>query len=100
DVHSVFIDDGPEAVAVGKVGSAFVHERSGAVGQGPKHDVRVAGNPADVCGTPIDVVFFNVEDVAMSGGYADQVTGGSVHDALRLAGGSAGVEDEKHVLGV
>ena len=100
NVHAVLIDDGPEAVAIGEIGRALVHERSAAVGQRPVDDVGMPGDPADVGGAPVDVVLLDVEDVVMRGRRADQVAAGGVHDALGFAGGAAGVEDEEHVLGV
>jgi hypothetical protein len=41
-----------------------------------------------------------VEDVAVGVGHLGQVAAGGVQDALRLPGGSGGVEDEQRVLGV
>ncbi len=46
----------PEAVEVGEVGRALVHEDGGAVLEGAVDDVAVAGDPADVGGAPVDVV--------------------------------------------
>src|SRR5205823_4951106 len=56
DGDRVLLDDVPEAVLVGKVGRALVHDAGGAIGQWAVDDVRVAGDPANVGGTPEDVL--------------------------------------------
>ena len=60
----------------------------------------MAGDPADVGGAPVDVVVFEVENDLRGVGGVGQVAAGGVVDALGLAGGAGGVEDEQHVLGV
>src|SRR5262249_23728280 len=50
------VDDLPEAGEVWEIGGAFVHEACGAVLHGTVDDVRVASDPADVSGAPVDVV--------------------------------------------
>ena len=92
--------DVPEAAVVGEVGGTLVHERGGPVAQRAVDDVAVAGDPADVGGAPVDVVVLDVEDAAGGEVDAGQVAGGGVDDALGLAGGAAGVEDEEQVFGV
>ena len=52
---AVAFDDVPKAVALGEVGGALVHQRGHAVGQQAVDDVAVAGDPAAVGGTPVDV---------------------------------------------
>jgi acyl-CoA synthetase (AMP-forming)/AMP-acid ligase II len=60
----------------------------------------VAGDPADIGGAPEDVAVVVVEDVLMGHRGIDEVAAGGVHDALGLAGGAGGVEDEERVFGV
>ena len=85
---------------VGPVGRAFVHERRRAGGQRTIDDVAVPGDPADVGGAPVDVFVADVED-PLDGLLGEQVVAGrGVHDALRLAGRAAGVEDEERVFAV
>ncbi len=100
NVDAILLDDRPEPAAVGKVRSAFVHQRCGAIGQRAVDDVRVPGHPANVRRAPVDVVLLHVKNVAVSGGDADQISGRGMHNAFGFAGGAAGVKDIEHVLGV
>ena len=100
DGDFVAVDDVPEAVGLGKVGRAFVHQAGGAVLQRAVDDVAVAGDPADVGGAPVDVFFFEVEDPFGGEVGADGVAAGGVDDALGLSGGAGGVEDVERMLGV
>ena len=90
----------PPAVLVREVGRPFVDHAGGAVAQRPEDDVAVSGHPADVGRAPVDRVGLDVEDVVVRGGHADEVAGGGVHDALRLGGGAAGVQQVEEILGV
>src|SRR5271155_441993 len=100
DVDLVALDDGPETVGLGMVGSAFVHEGGGAVLQRAVDDVAVAGDPSDVGGTPVGVFFFQIEDPF--GGYvgADGIAAGGVDYAFGFAGGAGGVQDIERMLGI
>src|SRR5436190_2169149 len=62
DRDLVPLDDVPEAILFRPVGRPFVdhHRRSG--GERTVDDVRVAGDPSDVGGAPVDVVLLQVED--------------------------------------
>ena len=100
DVDLVAVDDAPEAVGLGKVGRAFVHQAGGAVLQRAVDDVAVAGDPADVGGAPVGVFFLEIEDPFGGEVGADGIAAGGVHNALRLAGGAGGVEDVERMLGV
>ena len=84
----------------GKFGRTFVHQRRRAVGQRAVDDVAVARDPADVGGAPVDILIVQIEDVFGGDIRPDHVAAGGVDDSLGLAGRSAGVEDEKRVLGV
>ena len=59
------------------------------------------GDPADVGRAPVDVGFgLQVEDGLVRVGALGEVAAGGVQDALGLAGGAGGVQDEERVLGV
>ena len=100
DGAGVLLDDGPETIPVGVVGRAFVHHRGRAVGQRAVDDVAMAGDPTDVSGAPVHIVFLEVEDPLAGGVGAGHVAAGGVDDALGLARGAAGVQHEQHVLAV
>ena len=100
DGDAVSLDDPPEAVALGPVGRALVHQDRGAVGERAVDDVGMPGDPADVGGAPEDVLVLQVEDVLGGRGDVGEVAAGGVDDALGLSGGARGVEDEEQVLGV
>src|SRR5690606_36658576 len=71
-----------------------------AVGKRTVYDVAVAGDPADIGGAPVDVPVTVIEDVSMRHRSVDEIAAGGVQHALRLAGGTGGVEDEKRILGL
>ena len=84
----------------GKSRRALVHHRGSAVGQGAIDDIAMAGDPANVGGTPVDVLLLKVKDPLGGGVDAHHVSPRSVDNAFGLAGGPASVEDKKHVLAV
>src|SRR5699024_7396144 len=89
------------AVLVRGVGSALVDHAGGAVGERAVHAIGVAGDPADVGGAPVDVLAgLVVEHDVVRVGRLREVAARGVDDALGLAGGAGGVEDEQGVLGV
>ena len=101
DGDLVVVDDFPEAVVFGPVGCALVHQDGGgAVEQRAVDDVAVAGDPADVGGAPEDVFLLEVEDVFAGEVGLDRVAAGGVEQALGLAGGAGGVEQEERVFGI
>ena len=100
DGDFVSVDDLPETVGAGVVGSAFVHEGGGSVSKDAVNDVAVSGHPSDVGGTPIGVFFFEVKDVFRGEVGSDHVSAGGVEDAFGLAGGAGGVEYVERVFGV
>ena len=59
----VAVDDIPESVPLRVVGSAFVHEKCGAVEQRSVNHVAVSGNPAYIGGTPVDVLILDIKNV-------------------------------------
>ena len=100
DVHAIFVNDGPEAVAVRIIRRALIHQRSRAIRQRTIHDIGMAGDPADIRGAPVDIFFLDIENVAVRRGDAHQISGGSVHDTFGFASCAAGVENEEHVFGI
>ena len=62
DRDLVLLDDLPEAVLLRPVGRALVDHHRRARGERTVDDVRVAGDPADVGGAPVDVFFLQIED--------------------------------------
>ena len=98
DIRLVALDDRPPAVLVGKVRRALVNDSRGAIGQRPKNDVAVAGDPADVGGAPVNGIRLDVEDVVVSCRYADQVASGGVNDPLRLGRRTARIQKVQKVL--
>ncbi len=81
------------------VGHPFEHDGGGAVGKRPVDQIGVAGDPAHVGGTPVDVLFVVVEDVLEGEGGIDQIAAGGVQHPLGFAGGAGGVEDEERIFG-
>ena len=74
--------------------------RGGAVAQRAVDDVAVARHPADVGGTPVHVLFAEIEDPLVSERHAEKIAGRRVQDALGFAGRAAGVQDEERMLAV
>ena len=58
----VAVNNFPEAIFLGEVGRAFVHHDARAIRERAVDDVAVAGDPADVGGAPVDVVFVQIEN--------------------------------------
>ena len=87
-------------VVLGPVGSAFVHHDGGSVLQRTVNDVAVAGDPADICGAEVDVVFLEIKDVLAGEVGLDGVAAGRVYETLRFACRPAGVEKVERVFGV
>jgi hypothetical protein len=87
-----------KAAGVRGAGHPFVHEAGGPVGEGTVHDVAVAGNPADIGGTPVDIGIPMVEGPLEGHVGVEVVAPGGVDDPLGLAGGAAGIEDERAYL--
>ena len=69
----MLIDDLPEARSRRVIGHTFEDQAGRAVGQWAVDDVAVAGDPADVGGTPVDIAFVVVEHVLVGHGRHQQV---------------------------
>src|SRR5580700_7865119 len=100
NVHAIFVDDGPEAIAIRIVRGALIHHGCGAVRERAIDYIRVARDPPNVRGAPVDVGLLDVEDVMMRRSRTKEIACGGMHDALGLAGGSAGIEEKEHILGI
>ena len=100
DVHLVTINDRPESVRLGEIGSTFVHQAGGAVLQWSIHNVAVAGNPANVCCTPIGVFFLQIENQLGSVVGTHRIAARGVNDALGFSCRAGGVKDVEGMLSV
>ncbi len=101
DGHLVVLDDLPESIGLGIVGGTLVDHRRRPVGEGSIDDVAVAGYPADIGGTPVDVgIGLDVEYQVVSGGHLGQIAALGVDDALGPARGPGCVEDVERIFGV
>ena len=111
--HAIALDDVPEPVLrplstitgtgteYRRVRRPLVHDRGAAVGEGPVHDVAVAGHPPDVGRAPVDVLLGSqVERVPVGVGHLREVAAGRVHDALGLRRRTRRVEQVQQLLGV
>ncbi len=100
NIDAVLLDDLPHAIRLGTIRHALIEEAGAAVGKNAVGDVAVAGDPADVGRTEVDILRLDIEVVLRRHVRAEQVARRGVQDALRLARAAAGVEDEKRVLAV
>lgn len=98
--HPVLFDHIPVAGEVGVRRSALEDDRGAAQKQGRIHNVGVAGDPADVATTEEAVIIVDIKHILARQGSTEKVSGGSVHNTLRLASRARGVEQEQWVLGV
>ena len=99
-VHAVPLAQLPGDLGAGVVGHALPAEHRGAAGEGAVDDEGVPHDPADVRSAPVDVPVGDLEEGPGQVGHSHQVPAGGVHDALGLAGGAGGVEDEQRILRV
>jgi hypothetical protein len=96
----VLFDEFPPATGVRAVGGALKEQLRGAVSQRRVDHISAAGDPADVCGAPLDIRFWmQVKDVLVREGALREVATAGVHDALGPARGAAGVHNIKGMLG-
>ena len=80
--HSVFFDDLPESPEIWLIRRALVHYLRGSIGERAVNDVRMPGDPPDISGAPVNILFADVEDVFKRGVGACQVTAAGVENAL------------------
>lgn len=96
----VLLDHVPVAREVRVCGRALEHHRRRTQQQGRVDDISVAGDPADVTTAEEAVVLVDVEHILAGGSGTHQITGGRVHDTLRLARGTRGVKQEERIFRV
>lgn len=60
----------------------------------------MAGDPAEIGSTPVDVAVVVVEDILVRHCGIDEIAAGGVHHALRFAGGAGCTDDEQRVFRV
>ena len=89
---AVLLDQPPPDAGVGTDRQAFVEDRRHAGDERAVDDVAVADDPADVAGREVGLAGLAAEDVLHARGERDRVAAGVALDALRPAGGAAGVE--------
>ena len=100
NIDAVSLDQRPEPILLRPVRSALVHQDRRAGGERPVDDVAVARDPSDIGGTPVDVLVAKVEHQPGRRIRADQIAPRRVDDSFGFAGGSRGVKDVEHVLGI
>jgi hypothetical protein len=96
----VLCADLPVSAEIGVCGSALEDHSGDTENQRSVDDVSVAGDPAHVTTAEEDIRVVDVEDILAGHGGAQKVAGGCVHDALGLASGARGVQQEERVLRV
>ena len=97
EVDAEALDQLPGDLGRRIVRHALAAEYGRADRQRPVDDERMADDPADVRGAPVDVALADLVEGARQVGHADHVPAGGVNDAFRLPGGARGVEDEQRV---
>ncbi len=74
---------------IGVIKRALITKQGGAVRKPTGHGLNGKGEPADVSGTPVDVIQLRADLPLHIGPRADQEARGAVDHALRLALGAA-----------
>ena len=98
--HTEFLDDFPEAIRLRPIWGSLVKNAGGSIGKRAVYKVAVPGDPAHIGGAPVNILFFEVEDVFARGSRAGHVAASRVQNAFRLPGGSACVKDEQRMFAV
>ena len=57
-------------------------------------------DPANIGGTPVKVVFMQIENVLGGHGSAEEIPAGGVENSFRLTSRAAGVENVQRIFGV
>ena len=76
----------PKTAKIWIGGNPFEHEGCSPVRQGSINDVGVAGNPANICRTPVHILFPILEYVLEGIGGVDHITGSGMDHTLRFSG--------------
>src|SRR5678816_4459178 len=82
DVHTMTLNNTPEPIRLRKIGSAFIHQDCGAVGEWPVNNITVSSHPADVCRAPVDVLIFEIKNPLGGEMSQQKITSGRVENAL------------------
>ena len=96
----MFLDDFPETVRFRISRNAFKNYRCCTVRQGTVKDIGVSCNPADICGTPVNIVFPVIEYIFESISRVDHITRGGMHHSFRFSGRSRSVKNKQWILSV
>ena len=97
-VHFPFLNHLPIAVRIGIGGNTLKHGGGGTIGQRTIHDVGVPGDPSNIRGTEIYILFVIIKNVFMGDRSVDHVATSGMEYSLGLPGGSGGVENKKRIL--
>ena len=97
-VDLMLFHDLPEASVMRMIGNAFEHHRCGTVEQRSVNNITMTGDPADIGGAPVDIIFVVLEYIFEGESGVDHITRIGVDHSLGHPGGSGGVEDEQRIL--
>ncbi len=86
DIDAVLFDYRPEAIFLRKVRRALVHHDRRARRERPVHRVAMAGDPSDIRGTPVDILFLEIEYPLHRRSDVGQIAAGRMDDAFGLTG--------------
>ncbi len=99
-VDPVLGNDAPEGSGVGRTdGFAFIENRRVAVEKRPVNDIRMAHNPADIGGCPVDITRTTSIDLRHAPLERNDTASGVAHHAFWLACGAGGIENVKRMIG-
>ena len=98
DADPVVLADLPEASGVGGRGRALIQHHGRSRGERPVGHIAVAGHPADIRGTPEDVVVAQVEHPLRGQLRAEEIAAARMLDSLRLSSRSRGIEQVERML--
>ena len=96
----MLVADLPESPGIGIGRHTLEHQADRAIAQRPINDVAVTGDPTDIGGTPVDLAILVIEYQLVGHRRLQQVTGGAVQHAFRLAGGARGIKNEQWIVGI
>ncbi len=88
----------PETRRIGIGWHAFEHHRRRAIRERTIDDIGVPCDPTNISRAPVNVVFFQIEDIFVGHGRPDEIATRRVKDAFGLSCRAAGVENEKRIF--
>ena len=86
DRNAEFLDDFPKAIRLRPIRGTLVKNAGGSICKRAVYKVAVPGDPAHIGGAPVNILFFEVEDVFARGSRAGHVAASRVQNAFRLPG--------------